>query len=152
VEFVGLFFKQALTSLPFLAGCVPATKGVVVSADHVTVKYRPNDKDLDAFQRWLGRSFEVRINTLHTALDGSIAALGIEVADAELAEHLGTTGHVTLWWNSKFRKPVFARELVAPGSTVLKEVKVIPGGQTVMGKLDFAYDHSGRRNRTKRKT
>jgi hypothetical protein len=142
VEYVGLFFKEPLAE--FLVG--KPDKGVSVSADHVTVKFRPNAADLETLQTCLGRSFEVHITTVHKAMDGSIAALGVEVPDAQLAVHLGATGHITLW-HSKLRKPAFARELVALDCPIEKEVTVLSEVRTVMARLDFAYDKSRRSRR-----
>ena len=142
VEYVGLFFKEPLAE--FLVG--KPDKGVSISADHVTVKFRPNAADLETLQTCLGRSFEVHITTVHKAIDGSIAALGVEVPDAQLAAHLGATGHITLW-HSKLRKPVFARELVALDCPIEKEVTVLSEVRTVMARLDFAYDKSRRSRR-----
>ncbi len=79
-----------------------------VSADHVTVVYKPSMETVTRLAPLIGHTFDVSLNTIVALKDKSLAALEVDVVG--FPDPI-PDAHITLFWNDKTRKPVQARNI-----------------------------------------
>ena len=141
VEYVGLFVApEAL--VPYVVQAKSLTEADAVSADHVTLAFRPDADTLrELYAPLLGRKFDVCVDSMCVLRDRSIAALIVSVRDLpEAVAEAVTDPHITLMWKKGTRRPVDSAKLI---TGQLGPVDVYPVGAVVEGVVRYSMGNAG---------
>ena len=117
---------------------ITTTPAHVVTANHVTLVYRPTDAQASALHPWMGKTVDVNITSIRVGVapeGGDIVACGVELgpdAPSELCGWMPPHAHITVQYTPPFRA-VDSTRLFQEDKTHSLEVRVFPDVTTVHG-------------------
>lgn len=102
-----------------------AGKRPVVTADHVTIKFKPGSSDVKLYKERLGRSYPIEVKSLVRSSDSTVAAASVVVPDFPEV----TTPHITLAYIPP-RRAVESRTVIESSASI-----AVPFSMTIHGVL-----------------